>query len=98
MSKVFRFPCFDWVFACFLSVLSCLFLWLAFDCVLFSFSVCLLVAFRLGLLPVMSAYLFLLSIPSVLHGGGKYQVCHNGTPDILSSVECSDPKNGMRHE
>ena len=75
------------MFFCLLS--CCLFFWSAFDCVILLFSVCLLVA---------SAYLFLLSFPLVLHGEGKYLMAHNGTSDIPSSVECFDPKNGMRHE
>ena len=84
------------MFFCLLS--CCLFFWSAFDCVILLFSVCLLVAFRLALLPVASAYLFLLSFPLVLHGEGKYLMAHNGTSEIPSSVECFDPKNGMRHE
>lgn len=85
------------MFLCLL--LRCLFFWSAFDCVWLLFlCVLFLVSFRFALLPVASAYLFLLPFPLVLHGEGKYLMVHNGTSDIPSSVECSDPKNGMRHE
>ena len=57
----------------------------------FSFSVYLLVAFRLALLSVVPVYLFLLSVPPVLHGDGKYQMQHNVASDILS-VRRSPPK------
>ena len=80
-------------------LLDCLFFWFAFGCVWLLFlCVLFLVSFRFALLPVASAYLFLLPFPLVLHGEGKYLMVHNGTSDIPSSVECSGPKNGMRHE
>ena len=44
----------------------------------FSFSVCLLAAFRLTLISVVSVYL---SVPSVLHSGGKYQPGHYAPVD-----------------
>jgi len=76
-----------------------MFLCLLSSCLFFcSFLYVFFLLFRLALLPVASAYLFLLPFPPVLHGEGKYLMVHNGTSDIPSSVECSDPKNGMRHE
>ena len=44
----------------------------------FSSSVCLLAAFRLTLISVVSVYL---SVPSVLHSGGKYQPGHYAPVD-----------------
>lgn len=79
--------------ACF-SCLCCLalFFWSAFDCVWLLFlCVLFLVSFRFALLPVASAYLFLLPFPLVLHGEGKYQMQHNVASDILS-VRRSPPK------
>ena len=85
------------MFLCPLS--CCLFFWSAFDCVcFFFFPVCLLVAFRLALLSVVSVHLFLLPFPPILHSDGKYLMAHNEPSDIPShhrsfrepkTVDCS---------